>query len=89
MHEKEWRDLIEMIKSLVFITALTVIICFSLTHKNGEGGDRENNIFLKGLCAILIMLHHAVSIFGTTYLWFLSLRGILQLRFSSGCQDMD
>ena len=31
-----------------------------------RGGDRGNNIFLKGLCAILIMLHHAVSIFGTT-----------------------
>ena len=78
MHEKEWRDLIEMIKSLVFITALTVIICFSLTHKNGEGGgDRENNIFLKGLCAILIMLHHAVSIFGTTYLWFFKFTGYI------------
>lgn len=41
MHEKEWRDLIEMIKSLVFITALTVIISFSLTHKNGDGGGRQ------------------------------------------------
>jgi len=45
MHEKEWRDLIEMIKSLVFITALTVIICFSLTHKNGEGGETGKIIY--------------------------------------------
>ena len=45
--------------------------------KNGEGGERENNIFLKGLCAILIMLHHAVSIFGTTYLWFFKFTGYI------------
>lgn len=65
-----------MIKSFIFIAVLTAILCLSVTLKNAGGGiENRCNTFLKGLCALLIMLHHAVSIFGTTYLWFFKFTG--------------